>query len=98
MELFSFHLMPWPHLPDDFEKQHDSAWVWVPNALYDPERDRGLATTCFADPSASGLSFLALVLWLMGYPDRARQTADAASRHAAELAHANTTALVLYHA
>lgn len=28
-----FHLMPWPHLPDDYD---DPAWVWVPNALYDP--------------------------------------------------------------
>jgi alkanesulfonate monooxygenase SsuD/methylene tetrahydromethanopterin reductase-like flavin-dependent oxidoreductase (luciferase family) len=34
--------MPWPHLPDDFEKTHDSAWVWVPNALYDPARGHEL--------------------------------------------------------
>ena len=26
----------WPHLPDTFERDHDSAWVWVPNSLYDP--------------------------------------------------------------
>ena len=67
-------------------------------ALYDPERDRGLAARCVTDPRASGLSFLALVLWIMGYPDQARRTADEASRHAAELQHANTTGHVLCHA
>jgi alkanesulfonate monooxygenase SsuD/methylene tetrahydromethanopterin reductase-like flavin-dependent oxidoreductase (luciferase family) len=30
-----FHLMPWPDLPDDFD-QYDSAWVTLPNSLYDP--------------------------------------------------------------
>lgn len=30
-----FHLMPWPDLPDDFE-QYDSAWVTLPNSLYNP--------------------------------------------------------------
>jgi alkanesulfonate monooxygenase SsuD/methylene tetrahydromethanopterin reductase-like flavin-dependent oxidoreductase (luciferase family) len=33
---FVFHLMPWPHLPDDFEQRYDSAWIWLPNSLYDP--------------------------------------------------------------
>ena len=28
-----FHLMPWPHLPADYD---GPAWVWVPNSLYDP--------------------------------------------------------------
>jgi class 3 adenylate cyclase/predicted ATPase len=59
-------------------------------ALYDPGRDRGLAARCVTDPHASGLSFLALVLWIMGYPDRARRAAAEASRCAAELGHANT--------
>ena len=67
-------------------------------ALYDPERDRGLAARCVTDPRASGLSFLALVLWMMGHPDQARRTADEASRHAAGLRHANTTGHVLCHA
>jgi alkanesulfonate monooxygenase SsuD/methylene tetrahydromethanopterin reductase-like flavin-dependent oxidoreductase (luciferase family) len=35
---FLFHLMPYRDLPADFEKTHDSAWVWIPNALFDPER------------------------------------------------------------
>ena len=66
-------------------------------ALYDPERDRGLAARCVTDPRASGLSFLALVLWIMGYPDQARRTAGEASGYAAALQHANTTGHVLCH-
>ncbi|MFQ5513256.1 MAG: LLM class flavin-dependent oxidoreductase [Myxococcota bacterium] len=38
MKHFLFHLMPYRGLPPDFEKHHDSAWVWVPNELFDPER------------------------------------------------------------
>ncbi len=36
MKYFFFHLMSWPYLPEDFEEQYDSAWVWLPNSLYDP--------------------------------------------------------------
>ena len=38
MNHFLFHLMPYPHLPDDFEDHYDSAWVWVPNDLFDPDK------------------------------------------------------------
>jgi alkanesulfonate monooxygenase SsuD/methylene tetrahydromethanopterin reductase-like flavin-dependent oxidoreductase (luciferase family) len=38
MKFFIIHLMGWPYLPDDFEKQYDSAWVWCPNTLFDPEK------------------------------------------------------------
>ncbi|MBM4268655.1 MAG: LLM class flavin-dependent oxidoreductase [Deltaproteobacteria bacterium] len=38
MKHFLFHLMPYKDLPADFEKNHDSAWVWVPNDLYDPAK------------------------------------------------------------
>src|SRR5438093_280897 len=41
MKFFMFHLMPYRDLPDDFEEHHDSAWVWVPNELYDPETGAG---------------------------------------------------------
>ena len=37
MRFFAFHLMPYPDLPADFEERYDSAWVTVPNALYDPQ-------------------------------------------------------------
>jgi alkanesulfonate monooxygenase SsuD/methylene tetrahydromethanopterin reductase-like flavin-dependent oxidoreductase (luciferase family) len=36
VQYYFFHLMPWPHLPDDFDQKYDSAWVWLPNSLYDP--------------------------------------------------------------
>jgi alkanesulfonate monooxygenase SsuD/methylene tetrahydromethanopterin reductase-like flavin-dependent oxidoreductase (luciferase family) len=36
MKFFFFHLMPWPYLPANFCETHDSAWVWLPNSLYDP--------------------------------------------------------------
>lgn len=42
MKFFFFHLMSWPYLPDAFDRDHDSAWVWIPNALYDPERGADL--------------------------------------------------------
>jgi alkanesulfonate monooxygenase SsuD/methylene tetrahydromethanopterin reductase-like flavin-dependent oxidoreductase (luciferase family) len=42
MQFYFFHLMSWPYLPDDFERAHDSAWVWVPNALYDPAKGHDL--------------------------------------------------------
>ena len=42
MDFYAFHLMPWPHLPPDFEQRHDSAWIWPPNALYDPVRGHEL--------------------------------------------------------
>jgi len=38
MKHFLFHLMPYKDLPADFEKKHESAWVWVPNALFDPAK------------------------------------------------------------
>ncbi|HZO72195.1 MAG TPA: LLM class flavin-dependent oxidoreductase [Ktedonobacteraceae bacterium] len=31
-----FHLMPWPHLPPDFDEKYDSTWVTLPNSIYDP--------------------------------------------------------------
>lgn len=37
VEFFYFHLMPWPHLPDDFDRAHSSAWVTLSNRHYDPQ-------------------------------------------------------------
>jgi alkanesulfonate monooxygenase SsuD/methylene tetrahydromethanopterin reductase-like flavin-dependent oxidoreductase (luciferase family) len=42
MKFFFFHLMPWPYLPADFDQRYDSAWVWLPNALYDPVKGHEL--------------------------------------------------------
>ncbi|HYB13014.1 MAG TPA: LLM class flavin-dependent oxidoreductase [Myxococcota bacterium] len=41
MKHFLFHLMPYRELPHDFEKTHESAWVWAPNTLFDPEKAHG---------------------------------------------------------
>jgi alkanesulfonate monooxygenase SsuD/methylene tetrahydromethanopterin reductase-like flavin-dependent oxidoreductase (luciferase family) len=38
MQYYFFHLMSWPYLPQDFDDCYDSAWVWLPNSLYDPEK------------------------------------------------------------
>lgn len=37
MQFFAFHLMPWDRLPDDFWKDQESAWTWLPNSLYEPK-------------------------------------------------------------
>lgn len=42
MRYYFFHLMSWPYLPDNFAATHDSAWVWVPNQLYDPVKGHDL--------------------------------------------------------
>jgi alkanesulfonate monooxygenase SsuD/methylene tetrahydromethanopterin reductase-like flavin-dependent oxidoreductase (luciferase family) len=42
VQYYFFHLMSWPFLPDTFAQDHDSAWVWVPNELYDPVRGHDL--------------------------------------------------------
>ena len=36
MELFYFHLMPWPHIPADFKERNRSSWVVFSNSHYDP--------------------------------------------------------------
>ena len=36
MKFHWFHLMPYPHLPDDFREKYRSVWVDVPPHLYDP--------------------------------------------------------------
>jgi alkanesulfonate monooxygenase SsuD/methylene tetrahydromethanopterin reductase-like flavin-dependent oxidoreductase (luciferase family) len=46
--------MSWPFLPADFDQKYDSAWVWLPNTLYDPLKGRDLyreylATLAHAD-------------------------------------------------
>jgi alkanesulfonate monooxygenase SsuD/methylene tetrahydromethanopterin reductase-like flavin-dependent oxidoreductase (luciferase family) len=42
VQYFFFHLMPWPYLPDDFDAQYDSDWIWLPNELYDPAKGHDL--------------------------------------------------------
>jgi alkanesulfonate monooxygenase SsuD/methylene tetrahydromethanopterin reductase-like flavin-dependent oxidoreductase (luciferase family) len=42
MQYFFFHLMSWPYLPPDFDQRYDSAWIWLPNQLYDPSKGQDL--------------------------------------------------------
>src|SRR5690242_3068928 len=42
MRYYFFHLMSWPYLPANFAEEHDSAWVWLPNQLYDPVKGHDL--------------------------------------------------------
>jgi len=42
VQFFYFHLMPWPHLPADFDRRHASSWVTFPNRFYDPTRGHAL--------------------------------------------------------
>ena len=37
VKLLWFHLMPYPELPEDFNRKHRSVWVDVDPALFDPE-------------------------------------------------------------
>ena len=37
VRVFSFHLMPYPALPENVETRRDSAWVWLSNKHFDPE-------------------------------------------------------------
>ncbi len=37
MKFTWFHLMPWPHMTDDFRQKHRSVWVDLPTKLYQPE-------------------------------------------------------------
>ncbi len=41
-QFFYFHLMPWPHLPADFDRRYESSWVTLSNRHYDPERGNTL--------------------------------------------------------
>jgi alkanesulfonate monooxygenase SsuD/methylene tetrahydromethanopterin reductase-like flavin-dependent oxidoreductase (luciferase family) len=41
-QFYSWHFMPWPYLPEDFDERYDSGWVTVPNRLFDHEKAKGL--------------------------------------------------------
>jgi alkanesulfonate monooxygenase SsuD/methylene tetrahydromethanopterin reductase-like flavin-dependent oxidoreductase (luciferase family) len=42
MQFYFFHLMSWPYLPAGFDHDYDTAWVWLPNTLYDPVKGHDL--------------------------------------------------------
>ncbi|WP_065753770.1 AAA family ATPase [Bradyrhizobium paxllaeri] len=62
--------------------------------LYDACRHRSQPVHYVHDPKVSALTYLAPVLWMLGYPEQARRSSTAAFRCAAELDQANLTAHV----
>jgi class 3 adenylate cyclase/predicted ATPase len=56
-------------------------------ALYDPRKHRSHAFRATQDPGVACLSYAALPLWLLGYPDRALQRSHEALILARELSH-----------
>ncbi|GAC1656479.1 MAG: LLM class flavin-dependent oxidoreductase [Ktedonobacteraceae bacterium] len=47
LQFHYFHLMPWHYLPDDFDEKYDSAWVTLPNSIYDPIKGHELYNRYF---------------------------------------------------
>jgi alkanesulfonate monooxygenase SsuD/methylene tetrahydromethanopterin reductase-like flavin-dependent oxidoreductase (luciferase family) len=47
LQFHYFHLMPWPYLPADFDQKYDSAWVTLPNSIYDPAKGHALYNRYF---------------------------------------------------
>ena len=66
-------------------------------ALYDPAEHRPLAARFGTDARVSALSFRALTLWLLGYPEAAQADIDHAVKEAREIGNAATlmTALAI---
>ncbi|MCA6119462.1 AAA family ATPase [Bradyrhizobium sp. WSM 1738] len=62
--------------------------------LYDACRHRSQPVHYVHDPKVSALTYLAPVLWILGFPEQARRSSTAAFRCAAELDQANLTAHV----
>jgi alkanesulfonate monooxygenase SsuD/methylene tetrahydromethanopterin reductase-like flavin-dependent oxidoreductase (luciferase family) len=62
-EFYSWHFMPWPYLPEDFDERYETGWVTVPNSLFDREKARGLYQEYIEEMVyAEGLGFDGLVL------------------------------------
>ena len=67
-------------------------------ALYDPQRHRSHAFRATQSPAAACLTYAALVLWLLGYPDRALQRRHEAVTMVQEPAHPLSLAHALAYA
>ncbi len=63
--------------------------------LYDPERHPALAFVYGADPGVVCKLYGSLSLWMLGYPQRARDGMDAALARARELAHGHSESFAL---
>ena len=61
---------------------------------YEPAAHRPPPVHYVHDPKASALPYLAIVLWILGYPEQAQKTSRAAFEYAVELNQTNLTAHV----
>ena len=62
--------------------------------FYDPDRHRPPPVLYVHDPKISALAYLAIIKWILGFPDQARMLAVEALHYAEELNQANLTAHV----
>ena len=67
-------------------------------AQFPAQRSRPRAARIGTDPRVSSLTTSGLTLWMLGYPDRALERANAALALAAELEHPFTSAYAHFHA
>jgi predicted ATPase len=64
-------------------------------ALYDPQQHRAHAVLYGQDPAAAVRAYLAVVLWLLGYPEQALKRSQEVVRYARELGHPMSLAFAL---
>ena len=43
VQLFCWHFMAYPYLPDDFDERFDTGWVTVPNGFQTKRFEAGMA-------------------------------------------------------
>ncbi|MES5482385.1 adenylate/guanylate cyclase domain-containing protein [Bradyrhizobium sp. INPA03-11B] len=67
-------------------------------AIDKDEMDQSLSVLYVTDPHASGFAYLALSLWVLGYPDQAIAARQKAIKHALDANHANTSGVVSIYA
>src|SRR5262249_53627951 len=65
-------------------------------ALYDPRRHSSHAHFYGQDPKVACLAFASVALWMLGYPDQARERSCEAVALGGELGHPTSRALALY--
>jgi predicted ATPase len=67
-------------------------------AVYDPRRHSPQVLGIWQDSGVTCLSFVALILWLQGYPDQAKATSHNALTLSEQLSHPFTTAFAAFQA
>ena len=63
--------------------------------LYTPQAHSSLAFEYAQDPAVTALAYLSTTLWMLGFPEQARDKMNDAERYARELAHPHTLVYLL---